>query len=303
MAPSELEAAVRTFLAGCADWHARPRILAFYGGTFTGLQPELLEAYLCEAERLIASGLIGGIKASTRPDELDAERLARLKRAGLVEIELGAQSFDDRVLSLSGRGHTSAATCRAARLIKAAGVQLGLQLMPGLPGENRESFRHSVAVAAELKPDTFRIYPTVVMQGTALARSQAAGKYCPLEMDEALRRSLYALVSLEQAGGRCLRLGLPPFDLARLVAGPYHPAFGERVRSLGFGLMARRLVKGQTCLAVNPADVSALLGYERCNVGVLGFGYVADPAVPRGALSRAGEKACLYFYDIIHEIL
>jgi len=294
---------VRTFLAGCADWQERPRILAFYGGTFTGLRSELLEDYLREAERLVDLGLIEGLKASTRPDEIDAERLARLKRAGFVEIELGAQSLDDQVLHLSGRGHTSVETRRAARLIKSAGIKLGLQLMPGLPGEDRASFRQTVAVAADLKPDTFRVYPTVVMQATDLARSHAAGAYNPLNLDEALRRSLYALISLEQVGGRCLRLGLPPFDMARLVSGPYHPAFGELVRSLGFGLMARRLVKGPTCLTVNPADLSALLGYERCNVSELGFSYMVDPAVPRGTLSCAGEKSCLYFYDIIHEIL
>lgn len=304
LAPEQLERAVRDFLNHCADWPKRRRILAFYGGSFTALEPALLEAYLNQARRLIEMGLIDGLKASTRPDAIDLPRLERLKAAGFVALELGAQSFDDRVLSLSGRAHTAACTCAAAGQIKAAGLELGLQLMPGLPGEDLRSFTAGIETAVRLAPASFRIYPTVVLKGTALERQYAAGQYRPLELAEAVDRSLYGSTRLSAAGARCLRLGLPPLEAAQLVAGPYHPAFGELVRSRAFGLLAAQLLgAGATCLAVNPADLSALIGYERRNLQQLNFSYVCEPELPRGALKRAGEKACLYFSNIIHELV
>ncbi|OPZ59448.1 MAG: Oxygen-independent coproporphyrinogen-III oxidase 1 [Deltaproteobacteria bacterium ADurb.Bin510] len=295
---------MRAFLDGCAGWQERSRILAFYGGSFTALESGLLNAYLAVAAQLIESGLVDGFKASTRPDAVDAVLLERLKAAGCVGLELGAQSFDDKVLASSGRGHTAAQTVRAARLIQAAGLELGLQFMPGLPGEDAQSFKLSVEQAVALRPAGFRIYPAVVFAGTRLARFYAAGTYRPLELEQAVRLSLYGATRLSAAGSVCLRLGLPPLMSDRIVAGPYHPAFGELVRSLGFGLMARRLSReGAGPLVVNPADVSALVGYERFNIVEQNFHYVVDAQQPRGGLSRAGEKACLYFSDIIHELI
>ena len=115
-------------------------VIAFYGGSFTGLSLELQDAYLGAAHGFIERGLASGIRVSTRPDYIDMEKLAFLKARGVVTVELGVQSLDDEVLRLSGRGHLAEDSIRAAGMVKSAGLELGMQLMAGLPGDTAGRF-------------------------------------------------------------------------------------------------------------------------------------------------------------------
>ena len=142
--------------------------LAFYGGSFTAIEPQRQEELLSAVQPYRASGLIASIRVSTRPDAIDADVLRRLRRYGVETIELGAQSMTEEVLRRSGRGHTAADTERAASLIRKAGFQLILQLMTGLPGESRQSALISAQRLAALGPDGVRLYPTVILQNTDL---------------------------------------------------------------------------------------------------------------------------------------
>ncbi len=308
MPPERVAEVVQSFLAHCRDAALRPRLLAFYGGSFTGLDDEKLERYLAVAASLVRDGVVHGLKASTRPDMVDEERLVRLRQAGFVELELGAQSFDDDVLSLSRRGHTAADTLKSADLIRQAGLRLGLQLMPGLPGEDRASLRASVDKACGLAPGTARIYPTVVLSGTELEAWHVAGDYHPLGLDEALERSLYAYLRLKASGALILRVGLPPVAPGHLRAGPYHPAFGFLLRARAYRMLAQSALAQMDpgcALRVHPHDATELLGHRRENQHALGFELAPDMTLGRGCLGyvRHGESACLCFDDIINNIL
>ncbi len=87
----------------------------------------------------LRDGSIESLRLSTRPDAIDDETLYRLKTYGVKTIEIGAQSMCGEVLHLSGRGHTVLQTEASARLIKANGLKLILQMMTGLPGDTRGS--------------------------------------------------------------------------------------------------------------------------------------------------------------------
>lgn len=299
---------VRTFLAQCRVPEQRQRVLAFYGGSFTGIPGDLFDQYLEVASALVKAGVVHGIKASTRPDLIDAGVVARLAEAGFVEIELGAQSLDDNVLALSRRGYEGAAVARAAHMIRHAGLRLGLQLMPGLPGEDRESFKATVEGILALHPDTARIYPTIVLAGTPLEDQYRASAYTPLTLDEAIERSLYAWARLRDRGCSVLRMGLPPGDGLRVVAGPIHPSFGYLVKARGYYHMADTLLRQWgpgIDLRVHPQDVSLLLGHRRATQKGLGFTYVMDPEVTREGLAvrKQTKYACLSVMDIIEHCI
>ena len=136
--PEDIPDLVRAFIAGSKHCNDRKRLIAFYGGSFTGIDSLLLERYLAKARELVEEGIVHGVKASTRPDMVTRELISLCKRAGFVEMEIGAQSMDDAILHACRRGHGSADTVRAARIIKDAGMRLGIQIMPGLPGEDRK---------------------------------------------------------------------------------------------------------------------------------------------------------------------
>jgi histone acetyltransferase (RNA polymerase elongator complex component) len=286
--------------------------VAFYGGSFTALPLEVQQAYLEPVQRFIDSGRVAGIRLSTRPDGINADVLALLKRYHVGTVELGVQSMDDDVLLLSGRGHTAADTVHAVRLLREQGFTIGLQLMPGLPGDKAETFQATVDRIVGLKPDFVRIYPALVIRDTPLAVLYETGRYAPLPLDAAITLCRDALDRFEEAGIEVIRIGLQATDeLAApgtIIAGPFHPAFRQLVESSRFlGKMEQRLPpgtgSGPVTFRVNPADLSTAIGQNRANIHAISDRHgldaliVPDPAVPRGAV-RANAACNAHDFEV-----
>lgn len=248
--------------------------VGFFGGSFTGIDSAVQEELLSAAFHFLERGKIDGIRLSTRPDYIDKETLSRLKRFGVSTVELGVQSMIDRVLAKNLRGHTAADTVRASHMIKESGIGLGHQIMPGLPGDSAESFAETVGKSIALAPDCTRIYPTLVIRDTLLARWYSEGSYTPLSLDEAVSQSKEALKAYRKANITVIRVGLLGSDSinteADVLAGPYHPAFGELVESaLVYDEMAAELLKHKgkaVQIRVHPRFVSVLVGQRRENI-------------------------------------
>ncbi len=244
--------------------------IAFYGGTFTGLSLETMEALLSVVHPWVAEGPFCGVRVSTRPDALDRERLSLMKRYGVATVELGVQSLDDRVLGRSLRGYTAGAVQRAVPALRAAGFRVGVQLMPGLPGDSRARWRNTVTKALALEPDLVRLYPTVVLEGTRLAAWYRKSRYRPLTLDEAVDRCSEACVRFAARDIPVVRLGLlvspESLDQGEVLAGPWHPAFGDLVRSSVYHQRLEALLPadsgGDLRISVHPADEPLLRGYR-----------------------------------------
>ena len=208
---------------------------AFYGGSFTGLDLSLQKELLALTNALIKQGVIGSVRLSTRPDYIDAERLELLKQHHVKLVELGVQSLDDAVLKRAERGHSAAAVYAAHALLKEDGFKTGIQLMVGMPGQSLASVQQTAYKVAQLKPDVARIYPLLIIKDTPLAKSYAQGEFTPLSMEEAVEQSAYVYKTLTQAGIKVIRIGLQPDEElcaeGNIVAGPFHPAMGELVKS------------------------------------------------------------------------
>jgi histone acetyltransferase (RNA polymerase elongator complex component) len=209
-----------------------PYELAFYGGVFTALPAPWPERFLEAARRARARGLVTRVRCSTRPDACAPAVLASLGAAGLDLVEIGAPCFRDEVLAAAGRGHDAASIRRAARDVRQAGLALGLQLLPGLPGHAPADLADDVAEAAALGPEIVRLHPCLVPRGTPLETLYLAGRYVPWALSETIEALAAALPVLWRAGVRVARIGLAPEPgfLQALLAGPWHPALGTRVR-------------------------------------------------------------------------
>jgi len=207
--------------------------IAFFGGSFTGIPFELQEEYLKEAFSFIKANRISGIRLSTRPDYIDVQRLELLKKYGVTTIELGAQSTNDNVLIKSGRGHSFKDIQNASKLILDYGFKLGLQMMIGLPGDTFETAMQTANDIIELGANNTRIYPTLVIKGTALEKLYNNGIYQPLSLEVAVNWSKEILRTFEKNNITILRVGLHPseelVDGKSLIAGPFHPSFKEMV--------------------------------------------------------------------------
>ena len=272
------------------------RQLAFYGGSFTAIPAAQQEELLGAAQPYLEAGAIDSLRLSTRPDAIDGEVLARLRRYGVETVELGAQSMSDRVLELSGRGHTARDVAEASGMVKAAGFKLILQMMTGLPGSDEESDVETARRIAALRRDGVRIYPTVIVRDTALYDLWRAGKYREHSVEDAVRACARILPVFETAGIPVIRLGLNPTEELSggdAAGGAYHPALGELVRARIMRGEAERLLAGakpggSAALRVNPRLMSQAVGQHGCNrewlrerFGLRELRFIPDASVER----------------------
>lgn len=246
--------------------------VAFYGGSFTLLEPGLQMDYLQQVEPFIANGQVSGVRISTRPDAIGEEQLNLLQQGGVTTVELGCQSFSGEVLEAAGRGHGPQVVAPAVALLRSRSFQVGLQLMPGLPGADSGEALQSLRKALDLRPDFLRIYPAVVLRDTALENDFLQGRYRPLHLDAAVDLCAEMLWHCREAGVPVIRLGLQSTaslvpDEA-LVAGPFHPAFGALVRSRLWRRALTTVLAGQGKfpVQVHPADLSDVLDQRRGNL-------------------------------------
>ena len=251
--------------------------MAFYGGSFTAIPVAEQTALFEAAKPYLDDGTISSIRLSTRPDAIDAETLARLKKYSVQTVELGAQSLCDKVLWLSNRGHTAKEVEDAAIMVEQAGFELILQMMTGLPGDTDESCVETAKKIIALRPDGVRIYPTVIVRDTELYDMWKAGTYKEHTVSDAVRVCAKITKLFDEAGIPIIRMGLNPTeDLSGgdAVGGAYHPALGELVRSRMMLDKAVKLLDGvesdkRVVLGVNKSDVSKMIGQHRCNAEAL----------------------------------
>jgi histone acetyltransferase (RNA polymerase elongator complex component) len=273
--------------------------VAFYGGNFLGLPSSYRDPLLKAVLPFIASGDVEGIRFSTRPDSVSANGLEWLKRWPVSVVEVGAQSMDNTILGNIQRGHQARDTEVAVERLKNAGVRVGIQLMPGLPGDSVPIMMESGRRVVRLKPEFVRIYPAVVVRGTALEDWYRDGRYVPLTLRDAVEitKRLFRLFS--ENGISVVRMGLHAADslLAanRVVAGPFHPAFGHLVHQALFLDRAVAVLEQQSTLRenvtlkVHPRHLSRLQGDRGQNLEHLRSRFpvervtiIADTSVPLG---------------------
>jgi Histone acetyltransferase len=253
--------------------------LAFFGGSFTGIDPELQENYLKIALEYKKAGKIHAIRLSTRPDYITSDILDRLKYYEVDTIELGVQSLSDEVLIASNRGHQVTDVYQSVRLIHSYGFHLGIQLMVGLPEDTKERSVLSAKLAALLKPEFVRIYPTLVIRETQLLELCNQGNYHPLSIEEAVdwTKDMYRVFLKRQIP--VIRMGLQPTDLIsegkEVLFGPFHPAFRQLVESAYFlDEIKNRIEKHNTdinknsdiTILCNQKDLSQIIGHKRKNM-------------------------------------
>lgn len=267
--------------------------VAFFGGSFTGIDVELQNKLLGAAYDYIKDKRIDGIRISTRPDYIDKKTLKRLKKYKVKTIELGVQSTNDYILKKCKRGHTYEDVVKASKLIRWHGFTLGHQMMVGLPESTNLDELNTAKDLIKLKPKIVRIYPVLVIKGTELEKEYNEGKYEPLELNQAVERCKELCYLFGKHKVNVIRIGLQNTDTicspnkqgSEVVAGPYHETFRQLVESsIYYDTIVEKIKKFNTKvkeveIIVNPQNVNNVVGYKKENVSRLKDMYDVDVIV------------------------
>ena len=271
LTPSDVRQAAQTALDSLDSETAAAGEIAFFGGSFTMVERDYMISLLESAYEYVSKGLFGGIRISTRPDGINEEICRLLKDYGVTAVELGAQSMDDRVLLLNERGHTARQVTDACRMLKSFGFETGLQMMTGLYGSTDEDSIETAEKIIALRPDTVRIYPTVVLENTVLDGLMKQGIYNPPGVEQAVELCAKLIPMFESAGIKILRTGLHSGGDVGLkyTGGAYHPALGELCEGRVYRNRALEALasypKGSYTLAVGAGMASRMAGHKKCN--------------------------------------
>lgn len=247
--------------------------VAFFGGSFTGLPIAEQTEFLKTAGEFFPK--IDGIRVSTRPDYISAEIIEVLKQHGVTTVELGVQSSDDGVLQANQRGHSFQEVKQAVSLLREWNISVGLQMMAGMWKSTPQKDIQTAEDIIALKPDCVRIYPTVTLKDTTLEELYLSGQYQPYTLEETVEVCKKILLMFRGSDIPVIRLGLHAGgDLQTencVVAGPFHPAFGELVEGSIYRdkiereIIYRDLKNTAISISCHPSVVSKAIGHKGCN--------------------------------------
>ena len=278
--------------------------VAFFGGSFTGIEPEKQEELLQAAYEYVKAKKVESIRISTRPDYINKEILKRLKKYKVKTIELGVQSTNDFILKRAGRGHTFDDVKKASKMIRWHGFTLGHQMRVGLPESTKLDDINTAKELIKLKPKIVRIYPVLVIKGTKLEKEYENGEYKALTVVQAVEicKELFKLFKAKNI--EVIRIGLQPTDTisdisnenSEVVAGPFHPAFRQLVEAgLWYDVIVSKIKKlnmkvKEVEVIVNPVDVNNVIGNRKENVKMLKEIYNVDLIVKSDEKVKQGKS-------------
>lgn len=290
------------FLEKINDKNVKKEI-AFFGGSFTGIETEKQEELLQIAYEYVKKGQVDSIRISTRPDYINKEILKRLKKYKVKTIELGVQSANDYILKRANRGHTFQDVEKASKLIRWYGFNLGHQMMVGLPESNRIDEINTAKALIKLKPKIVRIYPVLIIKGTKLENEYKQGKYQPLTVVQAVEISKELVKMFKKKNIDVIRVGLqnteeisdPKNQNSEVVAGPFHPSFRQLVESnIWYDTIVEKIKKLNTKvkeveIIVNPVDANNIIGHKKENIKKLKELYDVDLHVKQEQKIKQGN--------------
>ena len=278
--------------------------VAFFGGSFTGIDEKIQEKLLETAYQYIKQGKVNSIRISTRPDYINKEILKKLKKYKVETIELGVQSANDYILKRSNRGHNFEQVKKASKLIRWNGFKLGHQMMVGLPESTRIDEINTAKELIKLKPKMVRIYPVLVVKGTKLEKEYNEGIYEPITLVQAIETCKELVRMFDNKNIEIIRIGLqntdeisdPENPESEIVAGPFHPSFRQLVESsMWYDAIVGKIKKlnvkvKEVEVTVNPIDMNNVIGHKKENVKKLKDVYDVDLIVKQDEIIKQGKS-------------
>jgi len=215
-----------------------------------------------------------GLTVETRPDWCDGRVLPFLLDAGVTRVEVGVECLNDDVLEAVGRAHSTQEVAVATREARDRGLKIGYHWMLGLPGmdpaRDLEGFRCLFSDSAYV-PDFLKIYPTLVLPGTALFEAWRAGRYEPYDAPTAagliaeMKRSLPPWVRIQRIQrdipARLIAAGVRASNLRQLALRELE-AGGTRCRCLRCREVGRRASPTADLFRLTRTEYAASQGRE-----------------------------------------
>ena len=187
-------------LAAAAPWAPGVTLDTLFlgGGTPSLLDASQMAQVLARLGDRFALEPGAEITVECNPDDLDRERLAGYRRAGVTRISLGVQSLDDHVLPRLDRRHSADQARRAFAAVREAGFDnVSVDLIYGLPGLDLATWTETAREALAWEPDHLSAYGLTLDEGSLWHAAGVSG----LPPEETVTAQYWALARLAAEAG------------------------------------------------------------------------------------------------------
>lgn len=213
------------------------------GGTPTALPLALLSHILQTLQAAVPLEPLAELTVEVNPGTVDIEYLTALYALGVTRLSIGAQTFEDRLLSRLGRIHTARDIQNTVRWARAAGfTNISLDLMYGLPGQTMADLHRSLGAAMDAAVTHISVYGLTIEPGTPFAAAYEAGAL-PLPTEDESEAMYDYLVS------HLPRYGFARYEIANFArcgfASRHNLFYWTDVPYAGFGAAAHSYWEGR----------------------------------------------------------
>jgi oxygen-independent coproporphyrinogen-3 oxidase len=171
------------------------------GGTPSLLTPKQFIEIFISIYKYFNININSEITLETNPGDISFNYLKKMKNLGINRLNIGVQSFDDKVLHFLGRRHSANEAIAAIEAAREAGFNnLGIDLIYGVHGLSIKSWKNTLQKAVSFSPEHISCYQLSLSENTPLYKKYSSeGWHLPNERT-ALKLFLTTAEEMENAG-------------------------------------------------------------------------------------------------------
>lgn len=252
----------------------------YYAGSLTNIKENEVEKFLEDANEKRKNKRLEKLHISIIPTMVSKELIILLKKYEVITVELEVKIANDFILKKCEYGYTIDDIKKASKMIKRHRLNVGYQLMVGLPDSTRIDEQESAKILMKYRPAFIRIYPVLVEKGTKLEKEFKSEEYEPLTLQQGIERCKELIYIFNKKRIKAITISNLNENLSnkvdkenlRIIAGPNHKAFAQLVEdSIWYDSIVGRIKKytnkvKEVKVEVHPSNVNNVIGYEKENI-------------------------------------
>jgi len=214
------------------------------GGTPSVLTITDFEGILSQINKTFSLSPDAEITVEVNPADVDPEYLKSLRQLGVNRLNIGVQSFDEKVLSFLERRHTPSQAILAIEFAQRVGFNnIGLDLIYGIPGQDRQSYLDNLSLTVSFDVAHLSCYQLTLETHTPLGKRHQRGEFTLPDEETEYNLFIETSETLEDAG--YIHYEVSNFAKDISVASKHNQKYWNHTPYLGLGPAAHSFMNNR----------------------------------------------------------
>ena len=285
----------------------------YYAGSLTEIKEDEIDKFLIDANEKRKNKRVEKLHISVIPTMVSKELIKRLKTYNVFTVELEIKIANNFILKKCNCDYTVEDIKKASKLIKRSRLNVGYQIMVGLPDSTRIDEQESAKILIKYRPKFIRMHPVLVIEGEELFDEFKNEEYKPLTLQQGIERCKELIYLFNKKRINSITVSTLNENLTnkinkeglKIVAGPNHSAFAQLVEdSIWYDSIVSKIKKynskvKEVKVEVHSSNYNNVIGYEKENLKKIKDTYSVEMHVTSNDRIKPGrtEMKVLTIYE------